>query len=65
MATLHHHAPAIDRLGIPVLRSTFDMSRQAIHYWRRRGVPNEHRPRLFKLAAELRIKVPELNKPRA
>lgn len=60
----HPDAPAIDRLGTRLIRSRIDVTRQAIAYWRKKGVPKEHRKTLREIAKEEGYEVPELRKMR-
>ena len=64
MSSLHPDSAAIDRIGLPAILDHFEITRQAAHYWRRRGVPKQHRKSLVLLADSLRIEVPELRKMR-
>ena len=50
MAKKHPHAEAIDRIGMQRIRSHFNISRQAVAYWRREGVPKPHLNSLMALA---------------
>ena len=64
METLHPDAPAIDRLGTEVIRDHFDITRQAVFYWRRAGVPKQHRKSLAKLGEERGHEMPEMSRMR-
>ena len=59
--THHPHAAAVDRIGREPIMQHFGISRQAIQYWRKKGVPHMHRKTLSMLAAIGGIPVPELN----
>lgn len=49
METMHTDAAAVDRLGRGRIMSHFNISRQAIDYWRKHGVPKRHRKTLAML----------------
>ena len=51
MEQLHEHATAIDRVGREAIMAHFGISRQAIDYWRKNGVPPRHRKTLAMLGA--------------
>lgn len=66
MSNQHHpDAAAIDRLGVEPIMSHFEISRQAISYWRRKGVPKQHRKTLAMLGAVAGVDMPELRQGRA
>lgn len=56
----HPHAAAIDRLGKEAIIAHFGVTRQAIHFWRHRGVPKMHRKTLAMLGAVAGHSMPEL-----
>jgi hypothetical protein len=60
MKALHLDSSAIDRVGVPTVRAHFGISRQVIFYWRRQGVPNEHRKELALLGRKLGHEMPEM-----
>jgi hypothetical protein len=60
MKELHLDSQAIDRVGIPAIVDHFDVRRQTVHYWRRQGVPADHRQRLAALGRKLGHEMPEL-----
>lgn len=41
--TLPADAAVIDRLGTAVLMEHFDITRQAVSYWRQKGIPRTYR----------------------
>lgn len=43
MKTFHPDSEAIDRVGRRLIRDHFEITRQALAYWRRNGVPKQHR----------------------
>ena len=47
---IQRDAQAIDRIGADVIRDHFGISRQALHYWRKNGIPDRHRNSLAALA---------------
>jgi len=53
MTTLHPDSAAIDRIGAIAIRERFGITRQAVFYWRRKGVPNEHRRDLIAMGRKL------------
>lgn len=61
MDKLHPHAAAIDRLGHPRIKAHYNISKQAIAYWRKKGVPKMHHNTLLMLAASAGVQMPELN----
>lgn len=60
MKTYHPDAAAIDRVGFEAIQAHFGVSRQALNYWRRNGVPNRHRKTLAMLCAVSGSPAPEL-----
>lgn len=46
------HQTLIDAIGPKLVRDTYSLSRQRLHYWRMRGVPHAYRVAFAKLAAE-------------
>lgn len=56
----HPHAAAIDRVGLEAIQAHFGISRQAVHYWRTKGVPAMHRKTLAMLGAVGGHSMPEL-----
>jgi hypothetical protein len=65
METLHPDAPAIDRIGLDAIRDHFEISRQAVFYWRRAGVPKQHRKTLAMLGEQRGLPMPEMTVPRS
>lgn len=53
------HEQLIDTLGRKVVRQRYGLTRQALYYWRKRGVPHSHRVAVAKLAAENGVVVPQ------
>lgn len=64
METLHPDAPAIDRVGLDAIREHFDITRQAVFYWRRAGVPRQHRKSLAMLGENAGHAMPEMRETR-
>jgi len=64
MADLHPDSAAIDRVGLPVIRDYFQISRQAAHYWRKAGVPKRHRRSLAELGERLGHNMKEMRQMR-
>ncbi len=60
MTTLHPDSQAIDRLGVLAVRLHFGMTRHAVYYWRRKGVPVEHRRALIALGRRLGDEMAEI-----
>jgi hypothetical protein len=60
--TQHNDAAAIDRLGRDRIEEHFGITRQAIDYWRKNGVPKPHRKTLAMLGALAGIEMPEMTK---
>lgn len=56
----HPHAAAVDRVGLDAIQAHFGISRQAVHYWRTKGVPPMHRKTLAMLGAIAGHSMPEL-----
>ncbi len=50
----------IDRVGLEAIQAHFGISRQAVHYWRTKGVPAMHRKTLAMLGAVAGHSMPEL-----
>jgi hypothetical protein len=49
----HPDAPAIDLVGTDAIMDHFAISRQAVSYWRKSGVPKQHRKSLIMLGESL------------
>lgn len=64
METNHPDAEAIDRVGEEAIKAHFGISRQAIHYWRKNGVPDMHRKTLAMLGAIAGKPMPEMQEKR-
>jgi hypothetical protein len=64
MTTLHPDAAAIDRVGEQAILEHFQMTRQALSYWRRKGVPHMHRKTLAMLGAVGGHPMPEMREQR-
>ena len=60
MTKLHPDSEAIDRIGIKAIIDRFEVTRQAVHYWRRQGVPNDWRQSLLRLGKSLGHDMPEM-----
>lgn len=60
MKPRHPHADAIERVGYPAIMAHFGVSRQALHYWKKKGVPERHRKTLAMLGAVAGHAMPEL-----
>lgn len=60
MSIRHPHAAAIDRLGYEAIKEHFGISRQAVAYWKRNGVPDMHRKTLSMLGAVGGVDMSEL-----
>jgi hypothetical protein len=56
----HPDAEAIDRVGRDAILNHFQISRQALSYWRRNGVPKQHRTTLAMLGAVAGHDMPEM-----
>lgn len=46
----HPDSIILSQIGSKALRDHFDISRQALHYWRTRGIPKQHRNSVAMLA---------------
>ena len=64
MADLHPDAPAIDRIGVAAIRERFNITRQAVFYWRRKGVPRSYRKEMAALARSEGCEAPEMRQMR-
>lgn len=64
MNALHPDAAAIDRVGREAILDYFGITRQALHYWRRNGVPRPHRKTLGMLGAMAGHAMPEMQEMR-
>jgi hypothetical protein len=64
MPHLHPDSAAIDRIGLPAIQEHFVITRQAAHYWRKAGVPKQHRRSLALLGESMGIEVPEMRQMR-
>jgi hypothetical protein len=63
--TKHHpDAAAIDRVGVPAIVAHFGITKQAVSYWRRNGVPKPHRKTLAMLGAVAGHAMPEMTEMR-
>lgn len=51
MSKRHPDAAAIDRVGSKAIIAHFGITRQALSYWRKNGVPKPHRKTLAMLGA--------------
>lgn len=58
--TLHPHAAAIDRIGLPRLRSHFNVKPSTLSQWKVRGVPPMLLGSVRTLAAIHGVQVPEI-----
>lgn len=56
----HSDAAAIDRVGTEAIMAHFSISKQAVSYWRRKGVPRQHRKTLALLGAAGGHAMPEM-----
>ena len=56
----HPHAAALDRIGRDRVSDHFKLSRQGLHNWRMRGVPDGSRRAVAVLATLHGVSVPEL-----
>ena len=52
------HRELIDAIGRDTVKTRYDLSRQRLHNWRKRGIPHSHRVAVAKLAAEHGVVVP-------
>lgn len=52
------HESLIDSIGTKEVRERYGLSRQALHNWRRRGVPYSRRVSVARFAAERGVVVP-------
>lgn len=64
MSESHPDSAAIDRIGTRHITKHFGMTRQAVSYWRKNGVPRQYRKFLRELGEQLGKPVPEMNKMR-
>jgi hypothetical protein len=64
MPKLHPDSAAIDRIGVAIVSEHFYITRQAVHYWRRAGVPKRYRRMILALGEKLGIEVPEMRQMR-
>lgn len=53
MRDLHPHHAAVDRVGIPAITARCKVTRQAVFYWRRRGIPNKYHDDMRELGVDL------------
>lgn len=60
MTDYHPDAAAIARVGSRAIIAHFDISRAALSYWRRHGVPKRHRKTLAMLGAVGGHAMPEM-----
>ena len=60
----HPDAAAIDRIGTDAIMTHFDISRQAVSYWRMQGVPKQHRNSLAMLGEGGGHDMPEMRQMR-
>lgn len=58
----HPHATAIEKIGLAAIQQHFGITRQAVHYWKKNGVPAVHLKTLAMLAAVGGHDTPELRK---
>lgn len=58
--SLHPDAAAIDRIGTAAIMEHFEITRQAVFYWRRSGVPKNCRKALAKLGEDAGHPMPEM-----
>lgn len=63
MDTKHPDAIAVDRLGETRIKAHFNITRQAVAYWRANGVPRMHRKTLAMLGAMHGVPMPEMGEP--
>ncbi len=56
----HPDAAAIDRLTVKAITDHLGISRQAVSYWRKHGVPKYHRRGLVLLGFQNGIDLPEM-----
>lgn len=56
----HPHAAAIDRIGPGKVQTHYNMSRQALHKWKKEGIPKMHHNSIRLLAVLNGVNVPEL-----
>jgi hypothetical protein len=64
MTKFHSDSEAIDRIGTPVIVEHLGVTRQAVFYWRRQGVPNDWRDPLARLGKRLGHEMPEMKTKR-
>lgn len=60
MEKLHPDAAAIDRVGTRAIMEHFEITRQAVFYWRRSGVPKNCRKALAAFGEAAGREMPEL-----
>ena len=60
----HPDTLAIDRVGEAAIYAHFGITRQALHYWRTKGVPDVHRKTLAMLGAVAGQPMPEMSSKR-
>ena len=64
MADKHPDAAAIDRLDTNAICERFKVTRQAVSYWRREGVPYRYRKAMHALGKEWGVDMPEMRRMR-
>ena len=60
----HPDSAAIDRVGANAVYNHFGITRQALAYWRKKGVPPVHRKTLAMLGAVAGHDMPEMRQMR-
>jgi hypothetical protein len=56
----HPDAAAVTRVGTRAIVEHFEITRQAVHHWRKAGVPRQYRKSLVALGESLGHEMPEL-----
>ena len=54
-----NHDSLIAAIGPKAVREAYDLSRQTLHNWRKRGIPCKYRVAVARLAAERGVPVPQ------
>lgn len=55
----HPHSALIEQIGQANVMSRFDLSRSAVHNWRKRGIPHRARFAFMNLAASYNVPLPD------
>jgi hypothetical protein len=65
MAKHHPDAVVMRRIGTATIREHFEISKQAVHYWRFKGVPKQYRKALIALGESREIDMSDFAATRA